>query len=318
MPESEAASARSPEATVLEAGSSSARAGKGAPLDEVMLAMDVVDTLRHRQQLVAQELGAEERDEEMLARLRQIYAAQGIEVPDRILREGVSALREERFVYKPSPPSAARSWALLYVNRGRWARVLLVLAIVLAGALYAYDAAVRAPRRALATDLQTSRSAVLALAESEALRQQAGTLYQQGTSAIAAGDHSLARANLQTLDQLLSQLRLSYSLFIVSEPDTGVWRIPDVNSSARNFYIIVEAIDQNGRRLTLPIRNEETGQLVNTTSWGLRVDEATFEAVAADKLDDGIIQQRLFGQKSVGFLEPDYFFNTTGAAITAW
>ena len=31
------------------------------PLDEVMLAMDVVDTLRHRELLVARELAAEDR-----------------------------------------------------------------------------------------------------------------------------------------------------------------------------------------------------------------------------------------------------------------
>jgi hypothetical protein len=55
------------------------------PLDEVMLAMDVVDTLRHREELVAQELAGGDRDAAMLERLRRIYAAQGIEVPDHVL-----------------------------------------------------------------------------------------------------------------------------------------------------------------------------------------------------------------------------------------
>ena len=59
-------------------------------LDDVLLAMDVVDTLRHREQLVARELDEEGREEELLQRLKDIYEAQGIEVPERILKDGVA------------------------------------------------------------------------------------------------------------------------------------------------------------------------------------------------------------------------------------
>jgi hypothetical protein len=62
------------------------------PLDEVMLAMDVVDTLRRRERLVQRELDVGGREEDLKGRLRKIYAAQGIDVPDRILEEGVAAL----------------------------------------------------------------------------------------------------------------------------------------------------------------------------------------------------------------------------------
>nr|MDJ0956301.1 DUF6384 family protein [Arenicellales bacterium] len=55
------------------------------PLDDVMLAMDVVDTLRHQQLLVERELNTEDRDKKMMDRLREIYASQGIEVPDHVL-----------------------------------------------------------------------------------------------------------------------------------------------------------------------------------------------------------------------------------------
>ena len=64
-----------------------------APLDDVMLAMDVVDTLRHADRLVERELGAEERDQQLKERLRQLYAAQGIDVPEHILDEGVDGAR---------------------------------------------------------------------------------------------------------------------------------------------------------------------------------------------------------------------------------
>ena len=72
-----------------------------APLDDVMLAMDVVDNLRHADQLVERELRTEERDRQLKERLRKLYAAQGIDVPEHILDEGVAALHEDRFVYRP-------------------------------------------------------------------------------------------------------------------------------------------------------------------------------------------------------------------------
>jgi len=59
-----------------------------------MLAMDVVDTLRHRQQLVDRELDAEARRERLVEKLREIYASQGLNVTDEMLEEGVRALEE--------------------------------------------------------------------------------------------------------------------------------------------------------------------------------------------------------------------------------
>ena len=70
----------------------STTAAEKAPLDEVMLAMDVVDTLRHNQNLVARELSAEDRETQLIERLRTIYHQQGIEVSDAILKQGVAAL----------------------------------------------------------------------------------------------------------------------------------------------------------------------------------------------------------------------------------
>jgi hypothetical protein len=50
----------------------------------------------------------------------------------------------------------------------------------------------------------------------------------------------------------------------------------------------------------------------------LRVDEETFNRVAADKRDDGIIQNNVVGRKRRGFMEREYTVPTTGAAITEW
>ena len=100
-----------------------AAAGAPAPkLDDLMLAMDVVDTLRHDQRLVERELSAASSDDAMIERLREVYKGQGIEVSDRVLEEGVKALKEKRFSYEPPRPSLARSLALLWIGRARQAK----------------------------------------------------------------------------------------------------------------------------------------------------------------------------------------------------
>ena len=74
---------------------------KPEKLDDIMLAMDVVDTLRHEREMIASDMNAGERREDLINRLRGIYNAQGISVPDDVLMDGVMALEEERFAYHP-------------------------------------------------------------------------------------------------------------------------------------------------------------------------------------------------------------------------
>lgn len=285
-----------------------------------MLAMDVVDTLRHRQLLVEQELAGEERDEAMLERLRRIYAAQGIEVPDRILREGVTALREDRFAYRPPPDTWAVWWARVYAQRARWAWVLLGVVVVAALAWGAYRVGVVAPREARLEGIDNRHAAIQQLAADDAVRQRADVLQAQALAAAGAGDMAEADALLGELTDLQARLERSYELVIDTGPDAvaGVWRVPELNATARNYYLIVEAIGEQGEAVTLPIENEETGEVERVSTFGLRVDEATWDRVATDLDDDGIIQERTVAVKRRGELEPEYRVDTSGAAITQW
>jgi hypothetical protein len=91
-----------------------------APLEDLMVAMDVVDTVRHRDLIIGRELDSEGRRQRLLGRLRQIYEAQGIEVSDAALAAGVDALEEDRFSYVPTADSFSTTLARLYVRRSRW------------------------------------------------------------------------------------------------------------------------------------------------------------------------------------------------------
>jgi len=291
-----------------------------APLDDIMLAMDVVDTLRQRRQLVEHELAEPERAQDLIERLRKIYAAQGIEVPEEILAQGVAALAEERFTYRPAAPSTATALARIYVGRGRWGPLLAVAVAVAAMVVGVYRLEVVAPRNALAGELAAAHETTVQLASESAAGERADALYTVARTALARHDYAAARTGLSDLRALRFTLEQSYTVRIVNRPGdpSGVWRVPDINTRARNYYLIVEALGPDGRPLTVTVRNEETGASEQVRAWGVRVDEATYQAVARDKQDDGIIQNDIAGQKRAGTLLPSYAIPTTGAAITRW
>jgi Family of unknown function (DUF6384) len=301
-------------------------------LDDLMLAMDVVDTLRHQDSFVARELDEEAREQELIARLRRIYSDQGIEVSDSTIEEGVKALKESRFVYKPPRPGLRVALARLWVARGKIAAVLAGLIGAAGLGLTGYYFLVERPAalevervqieltQSLPKALDAAYAGILAEAKTPAARPKADQLLADGKGALAREDAAGAKAALGGLQQLTANLQKAYQLMMVARQgeSTGVFRIPDRNTEARNYYLIVEAIASDGKPLALPITSEEDGSTKTVTKWGLRVDQKKYNSVAADKADDGIIQNRKVGEKLRGALDVDYSIPTSGAAITQW
>jgi hypothetical protein len=308
-------------------------------LDEVMLAMDVVDTLRHQENLVSRELSEEDRDAQLLQRLRDIYHGQGIEVPDRILQEGVQALKEHRFVYTPPGPSFARTVARAWVNRGRIGRRLLAALALLGLGWGAYQFGVVEPARQRAAQeqaqeqrnrielaerlpaaLEQGHEDVLREAQVPAARERADRLLADGKAAVARSDGEGARQAINDLEVLRADLRREYVLRIVSRPGepTGVWRVPERNPDGRNYYLIVEAVAPDGRILSLPVTSEEDGRTVTASKWGIRVSEDVAMQVQRDRNDDGIVQRNRLGEKRRGQLDVSYLMPVLGGTITQW
>lgn len=302
-------------------------------LDDVLLAMDVVDTLRHREQLVLTELDAGAREAALLARLKDIYAAQGIDVPERILREGVKALEERRFLYEPPKPTLSVSLAKLYISRYRWLAPLSFALVAGVALLGAYQVGVVEPARAnaaraeieltqtLPAALTRLHGEVIATALEEKAKLQADGLLADGQRAIAAGDVKAARRVLDRLETLKADLGAIYEVRVVYGPGeayTGVLRIPEDIPGARNHYLIVEAVDPSGRLVEVAVTSEEDRRSDRVSRWGQRVSETVFNDVAADKDDDQIIQNAVIGQKLAGYISPQYSVATPGGAILEW
>lgn len=309
----------------------------GAPdktqgLDEVLMAMDVVDTLRHREQIFLREIDRKGREDELVARLKDIYAAQGMDVPETVIREGVRAMADDRFSHTPARPGLMRRLAIIYITRARWWKpvvgVLALIALVLGG----WQFGVVMPREAraeaarieitetLPAELRSAAEAARNAATTPGGEARAAALFREGQMAAAAGDRDGARQALTGLRQLKSDLETVYTVRIVSRPGefSGVFRIPDDVPEARNYYLIVEAVDAVGNILEVPVTSEETQTVHRVSRWGQRVSRDVFDRVAADKADDQIIQNAIVGNKPAGALYPTYTVTTPGGAIVEW
>lgn len=164
----------------------------------------------------------------------------------------------------------------------------------------------------------------------QALEQQASTLsgksrqevmrrLDEATLVAVNGDADRAKALMNDIIQMLELTSKSYTLRIVSEPNesTGVWRYYGNDRSAKNYYIVVDAIGADGNPIELPITSVEDKNVVYTSRFAVRVPEHVYNEVGEDKRD-GIVDNDIMGQKAVGDLEPTYAFPVSGGAITRW
>jgi hypothetical protein len=220
----------------------------------------------------------------------------------------------------------------MYVSRKKWGpatlAVVLVLVVGLGGYFLAWQpfqaAQTEAARIELSEGLPRQMDALYQTIYDETKVQQAVSdaevLRTRGKAAASEGNRAGAEQAIAELTALRDRLRSEYTLRILNREGerSAFWRVPDVNPDATNYYLIVQAIGADGKPLTLPITNEETGKTELVDTWGARVPESTYRMVENDKRDDGIIERRTLGLKEYGFLEPDYVMPVLGGAVTKW
>ena len=303
-------------------------------LDDVMLAMDVVDTLRHEHSMTARDLAAEDRRTALIERLRGIYAAQGIAVPDTVLMDGVLALEQQRFTFTPPKPGLGTKLAKIYIYRRRWLPLIYMLVFIIGSVLsinyvgFVRPAQVQAAQtqtlltETLPQQLSAAREQGLALAATDTIKDTIERLYQSGQNAVRAGTVKPAQDAIEHMTAMNTDLAQDYTLRIVSRPgeSSGIFRLNDDigAENVKNFYLIVEAISPTGETLSVRVTSEEDQKTARVKKWGVRVPEAVYNGVADDKRDDQIIQNAIIGRKSIGYLTPEYSIDTPGGQILDW
>lgn len=298
--------------------------GEPRKLDDVLLAMDVVDTLRHRVSVVDAELNAEKREQQLIDRLKEIYTAQGISVPDRILKDGVKALEEQRFVYKPPENTFPVKLAKLYVSRKKWLPAAMTFTGAIVALAVGWQVFWAIPQanewRGMPNEISRLLAEGQALAIDPTVDAQLAGVAAEGQRAVANNNQGAARTQVETLRDMNEKLAQEYDVRIVSRPDedTGFWRQSNERPNALNYYLVVEAVAPGGRVLTLPVTSIETQKTERVNIWAQRVAKETFDKVAEEKGASGVISNDILGHKARGELEPRFDMATPGGAITRW
>jgi hypothetical protein len=282
-----------------------------------------VDTPRHRERMVDMELNAEAREKQLIARLKEIYDAQGIEVPEKILRDGVKALEEQRFVYKPPRDSLSVRLAKIYISRRRWAPAAIVVAVLIAGGSVFGWFTVQseaAQWKAMPAEITRLAAEGQALAIDPSVDARILGIERAGLRAVATNNRGAADAQAKALRDMNERLAMEYDIRIVSRPDemSGVWRIPPGNPAGRNYYLVVEAVAPGGALVEVPITSEDTQKTERVSKWAQRVTKETFDKMKEQKQGTGFISNDILGRKARGELEPKYDVPTPGGAITEW
>ncbi|MEP3045974.1 MAG: DUF6384 family protein [Roseibium sp.] len=301
------------------------------PLDDLMMAMDVVDTLRHEEGQVARELKADDRDAAMVERLKEVYASQGIDVPDHILKAGVEDLKRDRFVYSPPSVGFQRTLAMIYISRATWSKWLAGAAAVFILGILTWYFLVALPERRAQEDLIARLTAlpqtysqlverIDGLTDNTDIEATAQRLSEDGRLALADGKNEAAFKAEAELREMAARLSQVFNVQIVSREGvpTGLTRIPEANKNAENYYIVVEAVAPDGEILQQQIVSEENGESETVDIWGQRVSATIFKAVRQDKQEDGIVQKGVLGEKRRGHLDVKWRTGVQDGAITKW
>lgn len=127
-------------------------------------------------------------------------------------------------------------------------------------------------------------------------------------------------SNLRMLDYYynLSKIKLTLKIVDQAGANSGIIRYYNGNKSIKNHYIIVQPVDMNNKIYPIYVTSVESGYTSQTSKMGIKVSEKKYDAVKADKLDDGTIDDRYIGTKEVGHIKFNYVDNVYDAFITKW
>lgn len=156
-------------------------------------------------------------------------------------------------------------------------------------------------------------AAIRDVAKEPSVVEQAVELHQDAERYLAEGDLSGLERSVGEMRRLENFLRQEVSISIAG----GVWRYQNDNPNVRNYYLRVVSKTSDGRDFQYQITNEETGRVETVSEWAERVPKETYDRVAADKTDNGIIDDDVFALKERGYLTPKRSYPNLGQ-ITRW
>jgi hypothetical protein len=177
-------------------------------------------------------------------------------------------------------------------------------------------------QQAKIADTSARLAALLQKVRAEAVdpqtKSELETRIKAGQIDLPAGDFETLSSKLKSLEQIDAVLNATFHLRITTGPKTGVQRTLR-NTRGQQWYIIVEAVDDNRKRVQYPITSAESGRTAYVSTWGEAVPDSVMQEVRKEKAARGFISNPEFGVKRRGTFQIDYSrIDHPLGQITAW
>jgi hypothetical protein len=171
----------------------------------------------------------------------------------------------------------------------------------------------------LPAQLSNSYTNIQAIVKEPKAKSMADELYNQGKIYEKTLQVAPLKDTVKDLQDLEGILNNDYVISIINKErvKSGIDRYYTDENGKRvsGFYVIVEAIDSNGKIVPQEIKSEENGIKKVVSIWGERVPEAVYEQVKSDKIDNGIIEDNIFAFKEKGYLNPKILYQYNGRTL---
>ncbi len=289
---------------------------KKKDLNSILRIMDVATELRKQREIAEDELNIEDEKERIRQKIKKTAELTG----ENLTEEEVSAAIENFYngLYRYTAPKKGISYYLakLYISRGKIFKFLVFPLLLISTLFFGNDKF---------TEFQTNREQSYLAQQIQELPSEAEKLARaiknlsNDPVSLKNVEMELNRiktakllpsklqgvndihSSISNLEQELAELRLEYDV-LISNKKTGVDRYYSDEQGRRvsGYYIVVQARDKAGNPLTINVLNTETDKSSLVNTWAERVSKNIYDAVRRDKIDNGIIDNRVFAKKELG------------------
>jgi hypothetical protein len=181
-------------------------------MEDVLMAADTVDTIRHEMAIQETEILSDDRRSALKAKLRQWYESQGMLVSDEIINRAVEDMDKNRYVHEPLAPGFSRLLARMWINRGkiaaRSAAAVASVAFIYGSALFIHSEFVVKPRERAEIAAKAEQDRIAAELKLDVETRLPQALKSAHTAAISAAEEyndDVAKAHSDNLRDATQQ-----------------------------------------------------------------------------------------------------------------
>ena len=283
-------------------------------IEEVMRVMDVASTMRREQEVVEREFNLETSKQLLRDKLKSTAQLTGEPLTHEQIEAAVNWYYDRQHEYKE--PAKNLTWYLAHLYVARVTIISFAAPIILtAAAIWGFWFAPFAPfsksnlyeaqLRAANDQISKRYNAIESIALTEDAKTQASQLSSQAKAHLENKELQPLKEISNRMQTIESRLKEEFELKVMAGENvqSAIRRDFDEGSKISGYYLIVQAKDAAGNPIKRRIQNIEDDKFLSVDRWAEKIPKSVYDRLKNDKLQDGILNETLFGTKQRGRLD---------------